>query len=69
MDDKELNREIIMEALEHCLGMDCYDAEDSRCTGCPLYEDHYCVDTLYSVIGEKMARGDEGDEPHPSGCA
>ena len=53
MDDKELNREIIMEALRHCFGMYWVDA-DSGCDQCPLYEDHYCVDTLYSVIGEKL---------------
>ena len=52
MDDKQLSREIIMEALRHCIGAAGFDV-DNRCDQCPLYEDHYCVDTLYSVIGEK----------------
>lgn len=38
-------------ALRHCLGAASITAEGC-CEDCPLYADHYCVDTLCSILGE-----------------
>ena len=46
-----LTNEQIIEALKRCVGV--YDIERD-CERCPLYEDHYCVDTLCSLIKERM---------------
>ena len=45
----ELDAEQLRDALRHCLGVYSIEA-DGRCEGCPLYEDHYCVDTLMSEL-------------------
>lgn len=47
----ELSAQQLKDALGHCLGAYAIGGEE-RCEGCPLYEDHYCVDTLMSVLNE-----------------
>lgn len=49
----ELEAEQIRDALRRCVGAASI-AEDGRCEGCPLYSDHYCVDTLVSLIEERI---------------
>lgn len=53
----ELTNEQIFEALLCCLGA--YVGADKGCEECPLYEDHYCVDTLYSLIRERMGNHED----------
>lgn len=50
MDKQTPDKEQLKDALGHCLGVYSIEA-DGRCEGCPLYEDHYCVDTLMSIVG------------------
>ena len=63
MDEQKLTADQIMDALARCLGAGEFDRERG-CEGCPLYEDHYCVDTLYSVIREKVTCD---NQPHECG--
>lgn len=49
----ELTNEQILEALKRCVGIYVI-GEDKGCEECPLYADHYCVDTLMCVIEERI---------------
>ena len=53
MSDMKLTADQIKDALRRCVGAASI-MEDKGCEGCPLYEDHYCVDTLVSLIEERM---------------
>lgn len=54
----KLTNEEILEALTRCIGANTIDREKG-CEGCPLYLDHYCVDTLFSLIREKLEAAKE----------
>ena len=49
-DRMELDEKQLKETLRRCVGST--GVLDRSCEGCPLYEDHYCVDTLVSMLDE-----------------
>lgn len=53
MSDMMLTADQLKDALRHCLGATAITAEGC-CEDCPLYADHYCVDTLVSLIEERI---------------
>lgn len=57
----------LLEALSRCVGATTFDQEKS-CVSCPLYEDHYCVDTLVSLIREKIGQAERAAKVNCSQC-
>ena len=53
MSDMKLTTDQIKDALRRCVGAASI-MEDKGCEGCPLYEDHYCVDTLCAILEQLL---------------
>lgn len=54
----------LLDALSRCVGATTFKRE-KNCEGCPLYEEHYCVDTMVSLIREKIGQAGRMNEAQP----